>query len=169
MYDEVAFPLVESMLEGYNCTIFAYGQTGCGKTHTMMGVPTDPNLRGIIPSCFAHIFGCLDEGQASDSNTKYLVRCSYLEIYNEDVFDLLTEHKKNAMPNKLDVKEDVNKGVFVKDLKWIMVNSIPEMERAMMFGMNNRKTASTKMNSESSRSHSIFTIYIETAVTKDGN
>lgn len=169
VYDEVAFPLVESMLEGYNCTIFAYGQTGCGKTHTMMGVPTDLELRGIIPSCFAHIFGALDEGRQSDNETKYLVRCSYLEIYNEDVFDLLAEHKKNVPPTKLDVKEDVNKGVFVKDLKWLNMTSIPEMERAMNYGMSNRKTAATKMNSESSRSHSIFTIYIETATKKDGN
>lgn len=169
VYDEVAFPLVESMLEGYNCTIFAYGQTGCGKTHTMMGVPADPALRGIIPSCFAHIFGCLDEGRQTDVETKYLVRCSYLEIYNEDVFDLLAEHKRGAAPNKLDVKEDTNKGIYVKDLKWLNVTSIPEMDRAMTYGMNNRKTAATKMNAESSRSHSIFTIYIETATKKDGN
>ena len=84
------------------------------------------------------------------------------------MFDLLTEHKKGILPQKLDVKEDVNKGIFVKDLKWLTVNSIPEMERAMLYGMNNRKTASTKMNSESSRSHSIFTIYIESMVEKDG-
>jgi len=134
-----------------------------------MGVPTDPELRGIIPSCFAHIFGCLEETRQNNSETKYLVRCSYLEIYNEDVFDLLTEHKRNIPPIKLDVKEDTNKGVFVKDLKWLMVTSIPEMEQAMIFGMSNRKTAATKMNSESSRSHSIFTIYIETATVTDGN
>ena len=61
VYDESAFPLVESVIKGYNGTIFAYGQTGCGKTHTMLGVPDDPNLRGIIPNCFAHIFGNIDE------------------------------------------------------------------------------------------------------------
>ena len=61
VYDEVAFPLVESMLSGYNCTIFAYGQTGCGKTHTMMGEPNTQEMRGIIPNCFAHIFGVIDE------------------------------------------------------------------------------------------------------------
>ena len=60
VYDECAFGLVESVLKGYNGTMFAYGQTGCGKTHTMMGVPDDPNLRGIIPNCFAHIFGVID-------------------------------------------------------------------------------------------------------------
>ena len=127
----------------------------------MMGVPKDPDMRGIIPNCFAHIFGVI-EGDETDK--KFLVRCSYLEIYNEEVFDLLTEHKKNILPEKLELKEDAGKGVFVKGLKWLIVKSIPEMERAMNFGTNNRKTASTKMNATSSRSHSIFTIYIETLI-----
>jgi len=80
--------LVESVIKGYNGTIFAYGQTGCGKTHTMLGVPEDPNLRGIIPNCFAHIFGFIDE---KNDGMKFLVRCSYLEIYNEEIHDLLVE------------------------------------------------------------------------------
>lgn len=88
VYDESAFPLVESVIKGYNGTIFAYGQTGCGKTHTMLGVPDDPNLRGIIPNCFAHIFGFIDEQQ---EGMTFLVRCSYLEIYNEEIHDLLVE------------------------------------------------------------------------------
>ena len=86
VYDECGFSLVESVLSGYNGTIFAYGQTGCGKTHTMMG-PTssldengDISERGIIPNAIRHIFGCID---SSDKNRKFLVRCSYLEIYNE--------------------------------------------------------------------------------------
>lgn len=161
VYDECAFPLVESVLKGYNGTIFAYGQTGCGKTFTMMGVPDNLEFRGLIPNCFAHIFGCISTEE--DKTKKYLVRCSYLEIYNEDVFDLLAQ-QKGVQPQKLDLKEDKNKGVFVQGLKTIIVNSIPEMEEAMHFGTSNRKTASTAMNSESSRSHSIFTIYIETAV-----
>ena len=61
VYDESAFPLVEQVLAGYNGTIFAYGQTGCGKTHTMMGVPQDPQLQGIIPNCFSQIFSYIDE------------------------------------------------------------------------------------------------------------
>ena len=80
--------MVESVIKGYNGTIFAYGQTGCGKTHTMLGVPEDPNLRGIIPNCFAHIFGFIDE---KNDGMKFLVRCSYLEIYNEEIHDLLVE------------------------------------------------------------------------------
>jgi len=92
-----------------------------------------------------------------------LVRCSYLEIYNEEVYDLLIDNKKNLPPTKLEIKENPDKGIFVKDLQQIIVKSIPEMEALMNQGTNNRKTASTLMNSESSRSHSIFTIYIETA------
>ncbi len=60
VYDETAFPLVESVIEGFNGTIFAYGQTGCGKTHTMVGLKDDPNERGIIPNAFEHIFGFID-------------------------------------------------------------------------------------------------------------
>ena len=91
----------------------------------MMGVPDDLNLRGIIPNCFAHIFGVID---AEETDKKFLVRCSYLEIYNEEVYDLLTEHKRGAMPEKLELHEDSGKGVFVKGLKWLIVKSIPEME-----------------------------------------
>lgn len=101
------------------------------------------------------------------------MRCSYLEIYNEEIRDLLIEPVKNSLPNqqnqkKLELKEDPNKGLFVKDLTWLMIKSIPEIEKAMMFGTNNRKTAETDMNATSSRSHSIFTIYIETASMQTG-
>ena len=154
---------MESVIKGYNGTIFAYGQTGCGKTHTMLGVPGDANLRGIIPNCFAHIFGFIDE---KNQGMKFLVRCSYLEIYNEEIHDLLIEQGHLApgqQQKKLELKEDPQKGVFVKDLTCIIVKSIPEIERAMEFGTLNRRTAATAMNQDSSRSHSLFSIYIETA------
>lgn len=102
---------------------------------------------------------------------KFLVRCSYLEIYNEEIHDLLDDPKakgNGAGQRKLDLKEDPQKGVFVKDLTCIIVKSIPEIERAMNYGTNNRKTAATAMNSDSSRSHSLFTIYIETAEEING-
>ena len=156
VYDESAFPLVESVIEGYNGTIFAYGQTGCGKTHTMLGTPDSP---GIIPGCFKHIFGYIDGN--TQVGTKFLVRCSYLEIYNEEIHDLLVDPGR-GQPAKLELKEDPNKGVFVKDLNCIIVKSIPEIEKAMNFGTDHRKVAETQMNATSSRSHSIFTIYIET-------
>ncbi len=84
---------MESVIEGYNGTIFAYGQTGCGKTHTMLGVPEVPELRGIIPNCFNHIFGFID---SNTNGTKFLVRCSYLEIYNEEIHDLLVDHGRGS-------------------------------------------------------------------------
>lgn len=163
VYDESAFPLVESVIEGYNGTIFAYGQTGCGKTHTMMGSYESEETQGIIPKAFNHIFGCID---SSDDGKKFLVRCSYLEIYNESILDLLgSDHKK-----KLDVKEDADKGIYVKGLTSVIVKSIPEIEKTMIAGTKNRKTGETSMNKDSSRSHSIFTIYIETAEDgADGN
>ena len=127
-------------------------------------------MKGIIPNCFDHIFGFID---GNTDGTKFLVRCSYLEIYNEEIRDLLVEQPKhnsigNAGPRKLELKEDANKGIFIKDLTWLMIKSIPEIEKAMLFGTNNRKTAETLMNNASSRSHSIFTIYIETSRTENG-
>ena len=80
IYDETAFPLVESVLNGYNGTIFAYGQTGCGKTHTMMGLPDDEN-KGIIPKAFDHVYGAIDDD--ANSSKKFLVRASFIEIYME--------------------------------------------------------------------------------------
>ena len=157
VYDEGAFPLVESVMNGYNGTIFAYGQTGCGKTHTMIGVKDSKELRGIIPNAFDHIFGYFDDAQ--NTKKKFLIRCSYLEIYNEQIRDLL--QKKSDQ--KLELKENPDKGVFVKDLTTCIVKSIPEIEHYMEFGTKNRITGETAMNKDSSRSHSIFTIYVETA------
>jgi len=98
---------------------------------------------------------------SAGDDKKFLIRCSYLEIYNEEIHDLLVDSQGG--PKKLDLKEDPNKGVFVKDLTCLIVKSIPEIEKAMNYGTGNRKTSETMMNKDSSRSHSIFTIYIETA------
>lgn len=89
MYEDAAFGLVESVLEGYNGTIFAYGQTGCGKTHSMMGSHDSDEMRGIIPRAFRHIFGFIDGADQNENDRKFLLRCSYLEIYNEQILDLL--------------------------------------------------------------------------------
>ena len=140
------------MIQGYNGTIFAYGQTGCGKTHTMMG---DARQKGIIPSAFEHIYGYIDE----NVNKKFLIRCSYLEIYNEDIRDLLSDD----VERKLELKENSSSQVFVKDLMIVTVKSAQDIERLMEKGMRLRKTGATAMNETSSRSHSIFTIYIETS------
>jgi kinesin family protein 3/17 len=155
------FPIVESVLEGFNGTIFAYGQTGTGKTFTMSGIPTDPNLRGVIPNSFQHIFDRITTATrpnmvcntAMQSNVikTYLVRASFLELYNEEVRDLLGEDPVK----KLDLKEHPETGVYVAGLSSYIVKTIPEMEKYMEKGNSNRVVASTNMNSESSRSHSV--------------
>jgi kinesin family protein 3/17 len=134
----------------------------------MMGIVDDgPNteLRGIIPRSVRHIFSCID---AQSGSKKFLVRCSYLEIYNEMILDLLTSFGANGKQDpkageNLKIKEDPNKGIFVQDLTHVIVKSVPELERLLFAGVKNRKVGETAMNKDSSRSHSIFTIYIETA------
>jgi kinesin family member 3B len=116
IYDICAANVVESVLNGYNGTIFAYGQTGSGKTHTMEGRPDPPFLRGIIPNSFQHIFDYVSASQ----NQQYLVRASYLEIYNEEIRDLLSKDPKNS----LELKENIDTGVFVKDLTSFVVKNV---------------------------------------------
>ena len=161
LYDESAFPLVESTLQGYNSTIFAYGQTGCGKTYTMLGVPSDPDLRGIIPNSFAHVFGCIADAQ---KEKMFYVQCSYIEIYNEEIRDLL----KYDPTVKLELKESKDKGIFVKNLNFFHVKTIADIGTAMENGNNHRIVKTTNMNEKSSRSHAIFTIYIETSEKQRG-
>ncbi|XP_066547167.1 kinesin-like protein KIF17 isoform X2 [Amia ocellicauda] len=153
MYNEIAYPLVEGVTEGYNGTIFAYGQTGSGKSFTMQGVPEPPAQRGVIPRAFEHIF----ESIQCAENTKFLVRASYLEIYNEEVRDLLGGDTKQ----KLELKEHPERGVYVRDLSLHTVHSVGECERIMEQGWKNRAVGYTLMNKDSSRSHSIFTIHLE--------
>ncbi|EQB78652.1 kinesin-like protein KIF17 isoform a [Camelus ferus] len=153
IYNEIAYPLVEGVTEGYNGTIFAYGQTGSGKSFTMQGLPDPPCQRGIIPRAFEHIF----ESVQCAENTKFLVRASYLEIYNEDVRDLLGADTKQ----KLEMKEHPEKGVYVKGLSMHTVHSVAQCEHIMETGWKNRSVGYTLMNKDSSRSHSIFTISIE--------
>ena len=95
LYLETFAPLVNSVLEGFNGTIFAYGQTGAGKTFTMEGVKGDPELEGVIPRSFHHIF---DRISNAPEDERYLVRASYLEIYQEEIRDLLSKVKKFLEP-----------------------------------------------------------------------
>ena len=119
----------------------------------MQGVRKPATQRGVIPRSFEHIFETID----SKENMKYLVHASYLEIYNEEIRDLLSRDSKE----KLSLKEHPEKGYFVPDLSLHPVHNTTECEELMEFGWNNRSTGSTKMNAESSRSHAIFTINIE--------
>ncbi|KAG7318866.1 hypothetical protein KOW79_017340 [Hemibagrus wyckioides] len=153
MYNEIAYPLVEGVTEGYNGTIFAYGQTGSGKSFSMQGVPDPPAQRGVIPRAFEHIFETIQCAE----DTKFLVRASYLEIYKEEIRDLLGKDTKQ----KLELKEHPEHGVYVRDLSLHTVHSVAECERIMELGWKNRSVGYTLMNKDSSRSHSIFTIHLE--------
>jgi hypothetical protein len=155
IYDRTAAPIIDCVMEGYNGTIFAYGQTGAGKSHTMEGIPDPPELRGIIPNAFKHIFDKI--GLNNIEGKQFLVRASYLEIYNEEIRDLLSKDPKN----RLDLKENVDSGVYVKDLTSFVVKSVAEIDHVMQAGKKNRSVGATLMNQESSRSHSIFTIICE--------
>ena len=125
----------------------------CGKSFSMMGITDPPTQRGIIPRAFEHIFETI---QVSE-NSKFLVHASYLEIYNEEIRDLLGKDHKT----KLDLKEHPERGVYVKDLSKLPVNNVRECEKVMDLGGKNRSVGSTLMNADSSRSHSIFTINLE--------
>ncbi|XP_058512500.1 LOW QUALITY PROTEIN: kinesin-like protein KIF17 [Ochotona princeps] len=153
IYKEITYPLVEGVTKGYNGTIFAYGQMGNRKSLTMQGLPDPPSQRGIIPRAFEHLF----ESVQCAENTKFLVRASYLEIYSEDVRDLLGADTKQ----KLEVGEHPEKGMYVKGLSMHTVHSVAQCERIMERGWKNRSVGYTLMNKDSSRSRSIFTISIE--------
>uniref|UniRef100_A0A5K3FTZ0 Kinesin-like protein n=1 Tax=Mesocestoides corti TaxID=53468 RepID=A0A5K3FTZ0_MESCO len=160
IYADVVYPLVEGVTEGYNGTVFAYGQTGCGKSFTMQGVSTDPVNKGVIPRSFEHIF----ETTAAMSNVKYLIHASFLEIYNEEIRDLLGKDQKA----KCDLKEHPERGVFVAGLSMHKVKCVEDCKLIMDQGGKNRHVGATLMNADSSRSHSIFTIYLEMTVADEG-
>ena len=156
IYENTAKPIVQSSLDGYNGTIFAYGQTGTGKSHTMERKDDPPDLRGIIPNSCCHIF---DEIAKSNNTTEFLVRSSYIEIYNEEIRDLLSKNPQN----RLELKENPEKGVYVKGLTAFVVKGVKEILNVITVGKRNRTVGETLMNQDSSRSHAIFMITIESS------
>ena len=211
LYDEVAYPLVESVIQGYNGTIFAYGQTGCGKTWTMTGPQKDdddddddneidPLLQGIVPNSFDHIFESvavgLDEQEDEDeeddeeeeeeeeeneectssskevkenpkkslktpkkpktttTKKKFLVQASYLEIYNEEIRDLLSSSSsdENTLvtkgepidPSRLRLKEHPERGVYVEGLTFVTVNDVASIRKVLNHGIEKRTTVSLR-------------------------
>lgn len=153
LYDETVRPLVDSVLRGFNGTVLAYGQTGTGKTYTMQGDWTDPERRGIVPASFAHIFTHISRSQ----NQQYLVRASYLEIYREELRDLLAPDNGK----KLALKENADSGVYVRDLSSFVAKNVEELEHVLNAGNRARSVGATDMNEHSSRSHAIFSITVE--------
>ncbi|KAK4309435.1 hypothetical protein Pmani_018932 [Petrolisthes manimaculis] len=152
VYAAVAQPIVESALTGFNGTVFAYGQTSSGKTYTMMGEKKNP---GIIPLAIQNIFHTIQ----NTPDREYLIRVSYMEIYNENISDLIAEREKRG--KSLSIREDTSGSVYVTDLKEECVNCEENLLALMRKGEKNRHVGVTNMNERSSRSHSIFRMIIE--------
>eukprot|EP01079_Euglenida_sp_SAG-EU17-18_P003130 gene3130-607_t len=155
VYERCAKPLVMSVLQGYNATIIAYGQTGTGKTYTMEGFEHGEH-RGIVPRATEDIFTFMTE--CPDPNTQFFVRASYLQIYNEVVSDLLKDQ------NNLAIHQNA-KGVVVEGLSMWIVRSCQDIYGLIAHGNQRRVTGSTCMSEMSSRSHAIFIIYFEARET----
>lgn len=159
VYRTAAQPIVEAVMQGFNGTVFAYGQTSSGKTFTMTGDPEDPDMMGIIPRMVNTVFDII---QTSDDCIEYSVKISYCEIYLEKIKDLLDTSKVN-----LKIHEDKARGVFIDGLSEHYVSADDEVYELMSVGSNNREVAYTNMNSGSSRSHSLFIITVSQTNSKD--
>jgi len=167
LYNDLSRPLLSSFLEGYNATILAYGQTGSGKTYTMgsedhHGDDFDPESKGLLPRFMEDIFLSIktinnqkESTAESDKSVDFTVSASFLEVYGDDVYDLLDESDERK---SLQIREDTNGEVAVSGLKAVPVSNVQEAMDVLNQGTMNRTTSSTLMNSTSSRSHAVFTI-----------
>ena len=153
--------VVDSVLEGYNGTIFTYGQTGTGKTYTMVGQFEDNELKGIIPRSFDYMFKKISNNK--DKNAKYNVFIAFIQIYLETIQDLFEPS------NNVRIREDPEQGVFLEGVEWLKVKSTADCEEAFKRGEKNRVTAFTKMNAHSSRSHAILIAKVEKSFSTDND
>ncbi|XP_031260504.1 kinesin-like protein KIN-12E [Pistacia vera] len=170
LFKVAGLPMVENCVAGYNSCMFAYGQTGSGKTHTMLGDIEGGTQRhsvncGMTPRVFEHSFFRIQKEITArkDEKLRFICKCSFLEIYNEQILDLLDPSSSN-----LQIREDIKKGVHVENLKEIEVTSAREVIQQLIQGAANRKVAATNMNRASSRSHSVFTCVIESKWESQG-
>uniref|UniRef100_A0A8C4Q3F9 Kinesin-like protein n=1 Tax=Eptatretus burgeri TaxID=7764 RepID=A0A8C4Q3F9_EPTBU len=157
VFNVTVAPLLRGIFNGYNATVLAYGQTGSGKTYTMGGTYTttqDDNEVGVIPRVIHHLFN----GISQRSETEFVLKVSYLEIYNEEIIDLLCNSKDRLV---LSIREDAKEGIKVAGLTEKTVCTAEDMVRCLEMGNSSRSVGSTAMNAVSSRSHAIFTISVE--------
>ncbi|KAI0468691.1 kinesin-domain-containing protein [Xylaria cf. heliscus] len=159
VYDHIAKRLVRRVMEGYHGTVFAYGMTGTGKTFSMQGTASSP---GVIPLAITDIFSYIRETPTRE----FLLRVSYLEIYNERIHDLLSMPTANATgagsaQEEIKLREDSKRGVYATPLKEEIVQSPTQLLRVIARGDQARRTASTQFNARSSRSHAVVQIVVE--------
>jgi kinesin family protein 5 len=166
LFEYTALPVIKDVLDGYNATIFAYGQTSSGKTYTMEGPDiTDPNQKGIIPRTVAALFEGVHQ---ADEDIEFTFKVTFIEIYMEKVRDLLDV---NGVKGYLQVREDKKsggKGVYISGCTEEYVTSVDDLLDIMATGTRCRSTAATGMNEGSSRSHSVFTITVQQRDTTNG-
>ncbi|KAK8949421.1 Kinesin-like protein NACK2 [Platanthera zijinensis] len=151
IYDILIKSIIHAAIEGFNGTAFAYGQTSSGKTFTMNGSQVDP---GIIPQAVRDIFYTTH----MIKNREFLIRVSYMEIYNEEINDLLS-----LVNQKLPIHESLERGVYVAGLREEIVNNADQVLDLIKLGEANRHVGETNMNVRSSRSHTIFRMVIESS------
>ncbi|GAB2274505.1 hypothetical protein Dimus_009275 [Dionaea muscipula] len=170
LFKVAGVPMVENCVGGYNSCMFAYGQTGSGKTHTMLGDIEGGTRRhsvncGMTPRVFEYLFSRIQKEKEArrDEKLRFTCKCSFLEIYNEQILDLLNPSSIN-----LQIREDLKKGVYVENLTELEVASAREVMQQLLQGAANRKVAATNMNHASSRSHSVFTCVIESTWESQG-
>ncbi|XP_014514881.1 kinesin-like protein KIN-5B [Vigna radiata var. radiata] len=174
IYEQAIAPIVNEVLDGFNCTVFAYGQTGTGKTYTMEGGMRNkggdlPAEAGVIPRAVRQIFDILEA-----QNADYNMKVTFLELYNEEITDLLSPDE-NSRPTEekqkkpITLMEDGKGCVFVRGLEEESVYSVNEIYTLLERGASKRRTAETLLNKRSSRSHSVFTItvYVKETVIGD--
>ena len=147
VYENTTKILLNSILNGFNATVFAYGATGSGKTYTMLGTGEQP---GIMPRAITDLFNYV----RGHGDKEYKIKFSYLEIYNENIRDLLGNEKK------LDIREDNNKGIIISGLKEFEVEDTNTFFGLLLKGNNNRYVGETNQNEQSSRSHAVLQINI---------
>ncbi|KAH6566014.1 hypothetical protein BASA60_009665 [Batrachochytrium salamandrivorans] len=167
LYDDCVAPLVDRFLEGFNATVLAYGQTGSGKTYSM-GIGMDSATTtsattslGIVPRAIESVFNRIQEMPQQDSgSTKTQVFVSFLELYNEELVDLLNSKPRASIPANMapTIREDSAGRIVWLNTKEEVVNNTEELLGVLQRGTFSRTTASTDMNATSSRSHAIFTV-----------
>ncbi|XP_008109810.1 kinesin-like protein KIF21A isoform X6 [Anolis carolinensis] len=171
IYVQCINKLIEGCFEGYNATVFAYGQTGAGKTYTM-GTGFDVNImeeeQGIIPRAVKHLYKCIEEKKHAAIKQglpppEFKVNAQFLELYNEEVLDLFDTTRDIDAKNKksnIKIHEDSAGGIYTVGVTTRTVNAESEMMQCLKLGALSRTTASTQMNVQSSRSHAIFTVHL---------
>eukprot|EP00477_Mikrocytos_mackini_P000904 GAHX01000971.1.p1 GENE.GAHX01000971.1~~GAHX01000971.1.p1 ORF type:complete len:1118 (-),score=269.63 GAHX01000971.1:28-3381(-) len=164
LFQLIAKRVVDNSLSGYNATIFAYGQTGSGKTYTMTGQSEGDVLskQGIIPRSISYLFSVINDRKTKPKDIEFKVKCTFLEVYNEKIYDLLDHTNTSLQPRER------NGAVFVEGLSEMEIEDDISGFEVFLSGNKNRKVGSTCMNRESSRSHSVFTLIIVSKAKQDG-